>query len=66
VAWRWATGWMIGVRVPAWAGREAEHSPPTSAVVKNAWSYTSILCDAQLNTGTILIFVFTFFFCLSL
>jgi hypothetical protein len=23
-------------------GREADHSPPSSAVVKNAWSYTSI------------------------
>jgi len=22
-------------------GREADHSPPSSAVVKNAWSYTS-------------------------
>jgi hypothetical protein len=23
------------------AGREADHSPPSSAEVKNAWSYTS-------------------------
>jgi hypothetical protein len=28
-----------GVKRP---GREADHSPPTSAEVKNAWSYTSI------------------------
>jgi hypothetical protein len=24
------------------SGREADHSPPSSAKVKNAWSYTSI------------------------
>jgi len=24
-----------------WLGREAEHSPPSSAEVKNAWVYTS-------------------------
>jgi hypothetical protein len=24
-----------------WPGREADHSPPSSAEVKNAWSYTS-------------------------
>jgi hypothetical protein len=28
----------LGVK---WPGREADHSPPTSADVKNAWSYTS-------------------------
>jgi hypothetical protein len=27
-----------GVKLP---GREADHSPPSSAEVKNAWSYTS-------------------------
>jgi hypothetical protein len=26
-----------------WPGREADHSPPSSAEVKNAWSYTSTL-----------------------
>jgi hypothetical protein len=25
-----------------WPGRDADHSPPFSAEVKNAWSYTSI------------------------
>jgi len=25
-----------------WPGREADRSPPSSAKVKNAWSYTSI------------------------
>jgi hypothetical protein len=25
----------------AWTGREADHSPPPSSKVKNAWSYTS-------------------------
>jgi hypothetical protein len=25
-----------------WPGREADHSPPSSAEVKNAWRYTSI------------------------
>jgi hypothetical protein len=24
-----------------WSGREADHSPPSSAEVKDAWSYTS-------------------------
>jgi hypothetical protein len=24
-----------------WLGREADHSPPSSAEVNNAWSYTS-------------------------
>jgi hypothetical protein len=28
----------LGVKQP---GREADHSPPSSAEVKNAWSYTS-------------------------
>jgi hypothetical protein len=28
----------LGVKRP---GREADHSPPSSAKVKNAWSYTS-------------------------
>jgi hypothetical protein len=44
-----------GVRFPAWVpgalslgvkrprGREADHSPPSSAEVKNTWSYTSTL-----------------------
>jgi hypothetical protein len=30
----------VGVKSP---GREADHSHPTSAEVKNAWSYTSTL-----------------------
>jgi hypothetical protein len=33
-------------------GREADHSPPSTANVKNAWSYTSIsirLHDVMLN-----------------
>jgi hypothetical protein len=28
----------VGVK---WSGREADHSPPTSAEIKKAWSYTS-------------------------
>jgi hypothetical protein len=28
----------LGVKRP---GREADHSPPSSAEVKNAWNYTS-------------------------
>jgi hypothetical protein len=31
-------GISLGVKQP---GREADHSPPFSAEVKNAWSYTS-------------------------
>jgi hypothetical protein len=36
--------WVPGVIFPGvkWPGREAGHSPPSSAEVKNAWSYTSI------------------------
>jgi hypothetical protein len=30
-------GSFLGVK---WLGREADHSPPSSAEVKNAWSYT--------------------------
>jgi hypothetical protein len=30
----------LGVK---WPGREVDHSPPSSAEVKNAWSYTSTL-----------------------
>jgi hypothetical protein len=32
------TGSFPGIKLP---GREADHSPPSSAEVKNAWSYTS-------------------------
>jgi hypothetical protein len=32
--------YTMGTRVK-WPGREADHSPPSSAEVKNAWSYTS-------------------------
>jgi hypothetical protein len=32
-------GFSLGLKQP---GLEADHSPPSSAEVKNAWSYTSI------------------------
>jgi hypothetical protein len=36
---QWVSGALsLGVKRP---GREADHSPPSSAEVKNAWSYTS-------------------------
>jgi hypothetical protein len=36
---QWVPGALsLGVKRP---GREADHSPPSSAEVKNAWSYTS-------------------------
>jgi hypothetical protein len=36
---QWIPGALyLGVKLP---GREADHSPPSSAEVKNAWSYTS-------------------------
>jgi hypothetical protein len=36
---QWVSGAVsLGVKRP---GREADHSPPSSAEVKNAWSYTS-------------------------
>jgi hypothetical protein len=31
---------FLGVKRP---GRDADHSPPSSAEVKNAWSYTSTI-----------------------
>jgi hypothetical protein len=36
--------WLSGALSPGVKrlGREADHSPPSSAEVKNAWSYTSI------------------------
>jgi hypothetical protein len=38
---QWVLGdFSLGVKRP---GREADHSPPSSAEVKKAWSYTSIL-----------------------
>jgi len=33
-----AVQWVMGVMQP---GHEADHSPPLSSEVKNAWSYTS-------------------------
>jgi hypothetical protein len=33
--------WGFDSRQVKQPGREADHSPPTSAEVKNAWSYTS-------------------------
>jgi len=36
---QWVTGTLsLGVKRP---GREGDHSPPSSAEIKNAWSYTS-------------------------
>jgi hypothetical protein len=36
---QWVSGALsLGVKRP---GHEADHSPPSSAEVKNAWSYTS-------------------------
>jgi hypothetical protein len=37
---QWVLGSLsLGVK---WPGHEADHSPPSTAEVKNAWSYTSI------------------------
>jgi hypothetical protein len=36
---QWVPG-ALSLRVK-WPGREADHSPPSNAEVKNAWSYTS-------------------------
>jgi len=36
---QWVPGALsLGLKLP---GREADHSPPSSAEVKNVWSYTS-------------------------
>jgi hypothetical protein len=37
---KWVPGLFPGVK---WQGREADHSPPTSAEVKKMWIYTSTL-----------------------
>jgi hypothetical protein len=53
-------GLSLGVRRP---GREADHSPPSSAGVKNVWSYTStpLIClHGRRRTGTLLPLQFTF------
>jgi len=36
--------WVMGALTTGikWLGHEADHSPPTGAEVKHAWSYTSI------------------------
>jgi hypothetical protein len=59
---QWVTGALsLGVKRP---GREADHSPPASAEVKNAWSYkihspnTPLWRGAQLKHGD----KFTFYF----
>jgi hypothetical protein len=70
--------WVQGPHIPGvkrpW--READHSPPCNAEVKNVWSYTSIpstfsRCDAYLNNECVFLarylvkrkgnFIFTFF-----
>jgi hypothetical protein len=48
-----------------WPGREADHSSPSSAEVKNAWSYTSTphtssWCGALSSTGTTLLYLLTY------
>jgi hypothetical protein len=36
---KWVPGALsLGLK---WPGREADHSPPSNAEIKNAWSYTS-------------------------
>jgi hypothetical protein len=50
---QWIPGALsLGVKRP---GREADHAPPSSAEVKNKWSYTSpntpSWCGAWLSTG---------------
>jgi hypothetical protein len=51
----------LGVKRP---GRETDHSPPSSAEVKNAWLYTStpqyaFMAWCLVSTGTTLTFTFT-------
>jgi hypothetical protein len=50
--------WVPGALTPRVEreGREADHSPPSSADVKNAWSYTSTPPVGFHGAGTILIF----------
>jgi hypothetical protein len=46
-------GFSLGTKRP---GREADHSPPSSAEVKNAWSYTSAL---PIRLHGVELFIFT-------
>jgi len=46
----------LGVKRP---GREADHSPPSSAEVKNAWSYTSVKAQGQLKLNLTIIYNLT-------
>jgi hypothetical protein len=58
---RWVPGApSLGVK---WPGPEADHSPPSSAEVKNVWSYTSPLhyvsmvwCSVKNSTATTLLY----------
>jgi hypothetical protein len=67
---QWVPGILsLGVKRP---GREADHSPPSSAEV-NEWvelylhsPYTPLWRGAQLSTGTTLPFTFTFWYLLSI
>jgi hypothetical protein len=60
---QWVPGTLsMGVK---WPGREADHSPPSSAEVKNALSYTSTpqyafmtWCSVKKSTGSTLPFIF--------
>lgn len=51
--------WVLGA-VPRginWSGREADHAPPSSAEVKNVWSYNSNSSyDFMVCTGKIYLF----------
>jgi hypothetical protein len=43
VEYHWPIQWVPGALslVVKWPGREADHSPPSGAEVKNEWSYIS-------------------------
>jgi hypothetical protein len=51
----------VGVK---WPGRQADHSPPSSAEVKNAWSYTSTppmsLHDVVLSSAQGLLYLYLY------
>jgi hypothetical protein len=56
---QWVPGFLsLGIK---WSRHEADHSPPSSAEVKNEWSYTSspqyafmACCSVKKSTGTTL------------
>jgi hypothetical protein len=69
---QWIPGALsLGVK---WSGREADHSPPSSAEIKDAWNYTStapirlhgVVFSLKEAQGQLYFYLVTPFFALSI